>query len=186
MNIINTLYGCAVLGMGALVPLYAHDRFGLSTLASGTVLTARAVGTIAVAGVASFALRRTGYRAPMVVGFMLIAIGSALLFVRSPGIGNYWWLAIGAMITGLGMGASMPATNNATLSLAPDHVAAIVGLRGMFRQSGSILAVSVMTTVISRDAHPGLSLGVGFVVFAAILLLSIPLIYTVPDSRSSW
>jgi EmrB/QacA subfamily drug resistance transporter len=186
MNVINTLYGCAVLGMGALVPLYAHDRFGLSTLASGTVLTARAVGTIAVAGVASFALRRTGYRAPMVVGFMLIAIGSALLFVRSPGIGNYWWLAIGAMITGLGMGASMPATNNATLSLAPDHVAAIVGLRGMFRQSGSILAVSVMTTVISRDAHPGLSLGVGFVVFAAILLLSIPLIYTVPDSRSSW
>jgi EmrB/QacA subfamily drug resistance transporter len=186
MNIINTLYGCAVLGMGALVPLYAHDRFGLSTLSSGTVLTARGVGTIAVAGIASFALRRTGYRAPMAVGFTLIAIGSALLFVPSPGIGNYWWLAIASAITGVGMGASMPATNNATLSLAPDHVAAIVGLRGMFRQSGAIIAVSVMTTFISRSADAGSSLGVGFVVFAVILVLAIPLIYTVPDNRSSW
>src|ERR1700722_8039509 len=86
MNVINTLFGCAVLGMGALVPLYVHDRFGLSTLASGTVLTARAVGPISVPGVASIMLRRTGYRLPMAVGFALIAIGSVMLFLSSPGL----------------------------------------------------------------------------------------------------
>jgi hypothetical protein len=100
MNVINTLYGCAVLGMGALVPLYVHDRFGLSTLASGTVLTARAVGMIAVAGVASFMLRKTGYRLPMAVGFALIAVGSVMLFISSPGLPVFWWLAISAAVTG--------------------------------------------------------------------------------------
>jgi EmrB/QacA subfamily drug resistance transporter len=186
MNVINTLYGCAVLGMGALVPLYVHDRFGLSTLASGTVLTARAVGMISVAGVASFALRKTGYRLPMAVGFALIALGSVMLFVSSPGLPTFWWLAISAGVTGIGMGASMPATNNATLALAPDQVAAIVGLRGMFRQSGSILAVSIMTTITTRAVDPGHALGYGFVIFAVILVAVIPLIYRVPEHRGSW
>ena len=186
MNVINMLYGCAVLGMGALVPLYAHDRFGLSTLASGTVLTARAVGTILVAGVASIMLRKTGYRLPMAVGFALIAVGSVMLFISSPGLRVFWWLAISSAVTGIGMGTSMPATNNATLSLAPDQVAAIVGLRGMFRQSGAILAVSVMTTITARAADPGHALGYGYVVFAVVLVAAIPLIYKVPEHRGSW
>jgi EmrB/QacA subfamily drug resistance transporter len=186
MNVINTLFGCAVLGMGALVPLYAHDRFGLSTLASGTVLTARAVGTISVAGVASIMLRKTGYRLPMAVGFALIAGGSVMLFISSPGLPVFWWLAVSSAVTGIGMGASMPATNNATLSLAPDQVAAIVGLRGMFRQSGAILAVSVMTTITARAANPGHALGYGYVVFAVVLIAAIPLIYKVPEHRGSW
>jgi Na+/melibiose symporter-like transporter len=80
----------------------------------------------------------------------------------------------------------MPATNNATLSLAPDQVAAIVGLRGMFRQSGSILAVSVMTTITARAANPGHALGYGYVVFAVVLIAAIPLIYKVPEHRGSW
>jgi MFS family permease len=168
------------------VPLYAHDRFGLSTLASGTVLTARAVGTILVAGVASIMLRKTGYRLPMAIGFALIAIGSVMLVISSPGLPVFWWLAISSAVTGVGMGASMPATNNATLSLAPDQVAAIVGLRGMFRQSGAILAVSVMTTITARAADPGHALGYGYVVFAVVLIAAIPLIYKVPEHRGSW
>ena len=186
MNVINTLYGRAVLGMGALVPLYAHDRFGLSTLASRTVLTARAIGMICVAGIASFMLRKTGYRLTMAVGFALIALGSVMLILCSPGLPIFWWLAVSAAVTGIGMGASMPATNNATLSLASKHVAAIVGLRGMFRQSGSILAVSVMTTITTRAANPGHALGFGFVAFAVVLIAAIPLIYTVPEHRGSW
>lgn len=186
MNIINTLYGCAVLGMGALVPLYAHDHFGLTVLASGTVLTARAVGMICVAGLASMLLRKTGYRLPMVIGFLLIALGSLMLFLPSPGMPNFWWLSVSAAVSGVGMGASMPATNNATLALAPEHVAAIVGLRGMFRQAGSILAVSVMTTVTARSSNAGDALGHGFVIFAIVLVLVIPLIYTVPEHRGAW
>ena len=185
MNLINYLYGAAALGLAALVPLYASDRYGISALASGTLLTARAVGMIAVAGVAALALRRTGYRWPMVLGFVVLAAGLVLMAVNAL-ISPYAWLAIGAAFTGLGMGLSVPASNNASLQLAPESVAAIAGLRGMFRQSGAITAVSVTTAVIARSSHPGIEQAHVFLVFAAILLLMLPLVRLVPEHRGSW
>lgn len=185
MNLINFVYGAAALGFSALVPLYAQDRYHIAPLGAGTLLTARAVGMIAVAGVASLALRRTGYRLPMVIGFTVLA-GGLLMMSLSPGISAYAWLAIAAAITGLGMGLSVPASNNASLQLAPDQVAAIAGLRGMFRQSGSIIAVSVTTAVVARSTHPGLDQAHVFIVFAILLLALLPLIKLVPDHHGNW
>ena len=75
MNLLNFLYGSAVLGFAPLIPLYAQDRYGLPALAAGTLLTARALGMIATAGLSVYLLRRTGYRWPIAVGFALCAAG---------------------------------------------------------------------------------------------------------------
>src|SRR5262249_14801620 len=146
----------------------------------------RAVGMICVAALAVAALRRTGYQLPMIVGFVVVAGGLALMSTTPRGLTPYVWLAVAAGITGLGMGMSPPASNNASLQLAPDQVAAIAGLRGMFRQSGAILAVSVTTTVAARSADPGIAQAHIFAVFAALLVLAIPLVFLVPDHRGSW
>jgi EmrB/QacA subfamily drug resistance transporter len=185
MNLINLVYGAAALGFSALVPLYAQDRYHIAPLGAGTLLTARAVGMIAVAGVAAMALRRTGYRLPMVIGFAVLA-GGLVMMSLSPGISPYAWLAIAAAITGFGMGLSVPASNNASLQLAPDQVAAIAGLRGMFRQSGAIIAVSVTTAIIARSSHPGLVQAHVFLVFAVLLIALLPLIRLVPDHHGNW
>ena len=190
MNLINYLYGAAALGFAALVPLYAQERYGIAPLGAGTLLTARAVGMIAVAGVATMALRRTGYRLPMVAGFLVLVAGLIMMAVP-PGfvmeqLPAQAWLAIGAAVTGLGMGLSVPSANNASLQLAPDQVAAIAGLRGMFRQAGSITAVSVTTAVIARSAQPGMEQAHVFLVFAALLLLTVPLVRLVPEHRGGW
>jgi hypothetical protein len=81
---------------------------------------------------------------------------------------------------------SVPASNNASLQLAPDQVAAISGLRGMFRQAGAITAVSVTTAVLARSAHPGITQAWVFLVFAAILLLLVPLVRLVPEHHGGW
>ena len=185
MNLINLVYGAAALGFSALVPLYAQDRYHIAPLGAGTLLTARAVGMIAVAGVAAMALRRTGYRLPMIIGFAVLA-GGLVMMSLSPGISPYAWLAIAAAITGFGMGLSVPASNNASLQLAPDQVAAIAGLRGMFRQSGAIIAVSVTTAIIARSSHPGLVQAHVFVVFAILLIALLPMIKLVPDHHGNW
>ena len=185
MNLINYVYGAAALGFAALVPLYAQERYGISALGAGTLLTARGIGMIAVAGAASMALRRTGYRWPMIGGFLLLVAGLAVMALGAP-MSPYGWLALGAGLTGLGMGLSVPAANNASLQLAPDQVAAIAGLRGMFRQSGAITAVSVTTSVIARSAHPGIVQAHVFVVFGALLLLMLPLVKLVPDHHGNW
>ena len=185
MNLINYVYGAAALGFAALVPLYAQERYGISALGAGTLLTARGVGMIAVAGAASMALRRTGYRWPMIGGFLILVIGLVVMALRAP-VSPYGWLALGAGLTGLGMGLSVPAANNASLQLAPDQVAAIAGLRGMFRQSGAITAVSVTTAVIARSAQPGIVQAHVFLVFGALLLLMLPLVKLVPDHHGNW
>lgn len=186
MNLINFVYGGAVLGLAAVVPLYAELRYGLLPLAAGTLLTSRAVGMIAVAGIASMALRRTGSRRPMAIGFGLIALGLVLLWLPPASVGPYGWLAAAAGITGLGMGMAVPATNNATLQLAPDQVAAIAGLRGMFRQSGSILTLSATTALLATAHDPAVAQSRIFLVFAVLMVALIPLNLLVPDHHGKW
>jgi len=81
---------------------------------------------------------------------------------------------------------SVPATNNASLQLAPEQIAAISGLRGMFRQSGAITAVSVTTAVLARSSQPGMTQAWVFLVFAGILLAILPLVRLVPEHRGGW
>jgi MFS family permease len=186
MNLLNFLFGSAALGFAALVPLYAQERYGLPTLAAGTLLTARAIGMIAIAGLAVYLLRRTGYRRPMAAGFSLTAAGLLALAAAPAGLSPYAWLAVAAAVCGLGMGVCMPAANNATLQLAPDQAAAVAGLRGMFRQSGAITAVSVTSAIVARSSSPGLAQARVFEVFAVLLVAALPLMLAVPEHRGNW
>ena len=120
MNLFNFLVGAAALGFGALVPLYAQERFGMRSLEAGTLLTARAIGMMAVSGLTVYALRRTGYRRPMILGSIVIAVGLFGLSLSPHGLSVYAWLSVAAGITGIGMGLSVPSTNNAVLNMVPD------------------------------------------------------------------
>jgi len=186
MNLLNFIYGASVLGFAPLVPLYAQNRYGLRPLAAGTLLTARAVGMIATAGLAVYLLRRTGYRWPMVVGFTLMAAGVLGTALSPHGLTPYAWLVLGTGVCGIGMGISTPASNNATLQLAPEHAAAVAGLRGMFRQSGAITAVSITAAIVARSTNPGITQAHVFLVFAAITACSLPLMLLVPEHRGRW
>jgi EmrB/QacA subfamily drug resistance transporter len=186
INVINLLYGATVLGIGALVPLYAEERYGIAALQAGTLLTARAIGMITVAALAVMALRRTGYRLPMIVGFLVVAAGLIWMSIGARDISPYAWLAIGGAIVGLGVGLSTPASNNASMQLAPDQIASISGLRGMFRQAGGIMAVSIVTAILARSPNPGLTQAHVLVVFAAILVATLPLVQMIPDHHTGW
>ena len=187
MNVLNVLYGTAVLGFSALIPLYAQNRYHIQIANAGTLLSARAVGMICIAAASAMMLRRTGYRLPMIVGFAAIAGGLLGLSIHTPqGFPPYLWLAGWSLLTGLGMGVSAPATNNATLQLAPDQVAQIAGLRGMFRQAGGILCVSVTTALLARSGHPGITQAGTLVVEAVIMALMIGLVFFVPDHKGRW
>jgi len=187
MDALNFFYGAAAIGFGAMVPLYARERYAVPALESGTLLTARAIGVVAVSTLTAFAMRRVGFRAPILLGHALIATGSILLFVPVPaGLSPYAWLAGAAAVTGLGMGMAAPAGNNAILHIAGDRVAGISGLRGMFRQAGSIVAISVVTAVVAQSAAPGAAFGTAFLVLGIALLATTPVVFVVRDHRGAW
>lgn len=184
INGLNLLYGASALGVFQLVPLFAEDAYRMGPLEAGTLLTVRAVGMIMIAGAASMAIRRTGYRAPMALGFLLVGCGVAIMAVPPPlGINPFGWLGLAALLCGLGVGSAGPASNNAAIDLIPDQVAAISGLRGMFRQVGGIVAVSIAALLLDGSAHPTAVMGGVFVGMAAIAFLSLPIIARVPERR---
>jgi MFS family permease len=186
MNLLNFMFGCFLLGLGSLLPLYAEDRYHLGALDAATLLTGRAIGLIALAVAASYVLRRTGHRLLIAVGLMGIFVGTLLLSLAPRGMSPYWWLSLGGLISGGAFGLAAPAINNASLSRAPQHVGAITGLRGLFRQMGTIVGVTVPTAILARSAHPGVALGEVYFVSAVVFALSILTIGRVPEHEGSW
>ncbi|MDQ4114700.1 MAG: MFS transporter [Actinomycetota bacterium] len=182
LNLINLLSGTVTLGFSTMTPLYAVNRFGLSAMESGTLLSARAIGTIVVSGIATFALRRTGYRLPLRVGFALTAAGVILLALEPRVVGPGLWLAFAAALTGMGMGISIPANNTAGLDLEPESAAAIAGIRGMSRQIGGITGISVISAISAASGDPGMTQAYAYLAFGGILLATIPLISLVPEA----
>jgi MFS family permease len=123
----------------------------------------------------------------MVIGYVIVIVGMlGLAYGPAGGVSPYLWLAAAAAVSGVGMGTATPASNNASMSLAPDQAAAIAGLRGMFRQTGGITAISVTTAFLARATDPGLAQAWVFVVFAGILAAALPLIRRVPDQHGRW
>jgi MFS family permease len=116
----------------------------------------------------------------MAVGFGLTALGPP--FAISP----YVWLAVSSGITGLGMGASIPASNVAAIQLAPESAAAISGVRGMFRQTGGIVSISVVSAVAAASSTPGGVQAAAFLVFVPLLLVLVPTQRFVADHHGSW
>jgi MFS family permease len=185
VNVTN-VWGGAVAGLLALVPVYAIRRYGLSVLDSGTLLTAEGAAAIAMASLATLGLRKTGYRPPLYVGSVVIAIGLAGLGIRPLGMSPHAWLALAAGLVGAGAGILSPASRNAGLQLAPDQSASLAGIRTMGRLIGQIAAISITSTIIAQSASPGQIQAVVFLVFALVLIGLLPVIARVPEHRGPW
>ncbi len=188
-NVLNIVMGSCVMGLPAFIPLYATSVHKLSTLMSGVIMTPQAVAVIPASAVTSFLLRRSGYRKPMllgiaVVGFAIVSVG----WGRVWGTLGAWFsvveiLSFLILMTGIGMGIMLPATNNACIELAPQKVSGIVGLRAMFRTIGAALGISVITIILHVSASPRSGFSVVFFTFGFLLLCAFPLVFLVPSGR---
>jgi EmrB/QacA subfamily drug resistance transporter len=193
-NLSNMMIGAGAFGIFAFVPLYATSVHKLSTLASGMILTPRSLGVIPTSAVTSFLLRRWGYRWPMVLGLIIISLSTVLLgdqeFQLLGMIGNHLGiaqlLAILMMMTGIGIGITLPASNNACIELMPERVATITGLRGMFRFVGGAFGISLITVILHLSSTPANGFRITFISFGLGLLLSIPLVFLMPSGKTGW
>ncbi len=188
-NLYNFFYGVAALGFSSFVPYYAVVRYGMSAFESGAVLTPRAIAMIVVSALASLYVIRLGYRLPMIAGLVLVSLGLILagqgwmsLELGPLTIGGFWLLAAIIAINGVGSGLGAPASSNASLDLAPKDAAALTGLRGMFRQTGAAVGTATVVMALSFFPDKAQGLSVIFVALSGLLLLTIPLVFMIPDT----
>lgn len=190
-NLFNMIIGAGVFGIFAFIPLYAVSVQKLTILASGMILTPRSIGTISASALTSFLIRRMGYRRPMILGMILISLSTILLCDQDFRLFQLLGIHLGAagnlsiliMVTGIGLGILLPASNNACIELMPDKVATITGLRGMFRSVGGICGISLMTIILHVSATLERGFRTIFIAFGLGLLLAIPLAFLMPSGR---
>jgi EmrB/QacA subfamily drug resistance transporter len=189
-NLYNMMVGAGVFAIFAFIPLYTTSVHGLSTLMSGMILTPRSLGIIPASAITSFLLRRWGYRWPMVLGLTLISLATLLLSLRPQlwkmmgiDLGIAEILAFLIMLSGIGMGIALPASNNACIELMPEKVATITGLRGMFRTVGGALGVSLITIILHSTSDLANGFRITFISFGLGLLFAIPLVFFMPAGK---
>jgi len=188
-NLYNLFFGAAVFGVSAFIPTYAVTHFGMTPLLSGAVLTPRSISIILTSLVASLWLIRLGYRIPMLIGsalvmVMLVLLGTGWTSIQLGGltIGGFAFLAILLTIGGAGLGLANPASNNASLDLAPDRAAALTGVRSMFRLTGGVLSVTGISLVLTFFPDRGQGLAFVFGALSVAMLIVVPLTLSIPDT----
>jgi EmrB/QacA subfamily drug resistance transporter len=195
-NLLNMIIGVGVIGLFAFIPFYATSVHKLSTLMSGMILTPRSLGTIALSTVTSFLLGRWGYRWPMVTGLAIISAATIVLAPSLPlwrmidhRLGIVATLSLLVMVSGIGAGIALPASNNACIELMPDKIGTIVGLRGMFRTVGGALGVSLITLILHSSSTRVSGFNITFICFGLGLMCGIPLVFLMPAGKqkiSGW
>jgi EmrB/QacA subfamily drug resistance transporter len=190
-NLYNLMIGAGIFGVVSFIPLFATSVHKLSTLVSGMILTPRSLGVICSSTVTSFLLKRWGYRWPMLWGISIMALSTLLLgdhdfqIARLLGIrlGVAETLALLIMLSGIGLGIALPASNNACIELMPAKVATITGLRGMFRYVGGALGISFTTIILHSSATPAAGFRTAFVAFGLVQLCTVPLVFLMPSGK---
>jgi len=188
-NACNFLFGAGVFGFTAFLPTYAELHYHMSATVAGALLTPRAIVMTITSAVASFFLIRLGYRLPMILGVALVSLSLLLTSLGMTNavffgvhVSNFVYLASVIAVLGLGFGLSAPASNNAALDILPGKVAAVTGIRGMFRQTGGTLGTAMVVFVTALYDDPGRGLQVVFFGLSFVILLIIPVVFFIPDT----
>ncbi len=189
VNIYNFVFGAVAFGFFSFMPYYASIAYGMTAGENGIILTPRSLAMIATSTLSSLFIIRFRYRLPMVIGLAIVAAG---LFFLSRGyhdvslfgfpVSNVVLLALMVMIGGFGIGIANPASNNAALDLIPEKVAAVAGLRGMFRSTGGVMGTAGFILALSQFEDKAVGIQTIFLVCGFMLLFLIPVIFLIPDS----
>ncbi len=188
-NFYNLMFGFIVLGFFAFIPYYATVAYGMTAEQSGLLLTPRSIIMIATSALTSLFIIRFRYRLPMILGLCIISLS---LYLLSRGysdvsfmgldIHNLALLSVFVALGGIGVGIANPASNNAVLDLIPEKIAAVAGLRGMFRQTGGMLGTATVVLALSHYQDKGLGFEHLSLFFSVFLLLLIPIVFLIPDT----
>lgn len=191
-NVYNFILGVGLLAITSFIPLYAVSIFGMSTFNSGLVMTPRSIGIMAASIVTSVYVVRWGYRKPMLTGTVITALTFIIMGFSNQNTALFGWqingfalLSIVLLLNGSAWGIITPAANNSCIELMPERIGTIVGVRGMFRQLGAAIGISLVTLALNNSSSLQQGFFIVLIGISIILLLSLPLIFIMPKNASA-
>jgi MFS family permease len=136
------------------LPLFMQGVLGVSATQSGNLLTPLMMGAVIGSFAGGQVVSRTGkYKAVAVAGSVLIAIGM-ILFARMGAETAAGYVAVGMVITGLGMGLVQPTYTIAVQNVAPRRqMGAATSSTIFFRSIGSTVGVAAFGSIMLTRYH---------------------------------
>lgn len=177
-NLYNLIYGGAVIGVLSLIPAFAASVYKMSASECGLLLLPRSIGMIVASIITSVYIMRWGYRWPLVLGS---GVTVASLYFLSKEPASIVFLYGIMLFIGMSVGVISPTANNACIELLPQKAATITGIRGMFRQIGGAVSVTIATLIVQTVGDPSRGYAIVFIVIAISFVAALPLIFMMPS-----
>ncbi len=160
-NVAMALLGGAWIPLWFFLNLYLQQVLGFGAFASGSALLPMTVTImVLMVGVTARVVGRFGFKAPLIVGLLLLA-GALLLFARAPVGGGFVADVLPAsLIAAIGMSlAYIPALIAGTANARPEEAGLASGLINTTYQVGSALGLAAMTAVATAYTSNHLDAG---------------------------
>src|SRR4051794_31954386 len=153
--------GMAEMGLGVIFPLLLIINLGMSPALAGLALIPTTVPMVLIAPLAGRWYDRVGGRAPLVVGFIVLAISGGLL---AWGVYEHTFLGVlpGLLVYGIGLSLVLTTNDPVSLDTIPDADAGQAsGVSATAEQFGGALGIaalySVFHAVYVQQLHAGVN-----------------------------
>lgn len=146
--------GVGMFGVIIYLPLFMQGVLGVSATRSGNLLTPLMMGAVFGSFASGQAVSRTGrYKSVAVLGSIMVAIGM-VIFARMDATTGRGYVALGMIVSGLGMGLLQPVYTVAVQNVAPrQQMGAATSSTIFFRSIGSTVGVAAFGSVMLTRYH---------------------------------
>jgi len=156
----SLVVGVLMMGLSTYVPLYAQSVLGYGAVVSGFALAAMTLGWPIAASNSGRLYLTIGFRATMLIGGAIAAVGTSLLLLVGPDSSIYV-LALPCFVMGLGFGlVASPSIIAAQTSVTWRDRGVATGSTMFARSVGSALGVAIFGAIVNHQVASRLGRGV--------------------------
>jgi predicted MFS family arabinose efflux permease len=156
----SLVVGVLMMGLSTYVPLYAQSVLGYGAVASGFALAAMTLGWPIAASNSGRLYLTVGFRATMLIGGAIAAVGTALLLLVCPD-SSILLLALPCFVMGLGFGlVASPSIIAAQTSVTWQDRGVATGSTMFARSVGSAVGVAIFGAFVNHEVAARLGRGV--------------------------
>jgi EmrB/QacA subfamily drug resistance transporter len=160
-NVAGFFLGAAFMSAISFLPLFMINVVGVSATSAGLSMVPLTLGLVFGSVVSGQLVSRFGhYRRWMLTGGVILFLGILLLSRMGPDI-SYWQVTLYMVITGLGVGPSMPLYTLAVQNAVDVRkLGQATSASQFFRQIGGAIGIAVLGTVLATNLFSSLSANV--------------------------
>ncbi|MBP8645551.1 MAG: DHA2 family efflux MFS transporter permease subunit [Syntrophobacteraceae bacterium] len=148
-----TIYGVILYGTLVMLPLFLEELMRYPALQSGYAISPRGVGSVLSIAIAGRLARRVDGRIMIVGGFLMLTIAGFMLgnLTLEISMASVIWPNI---VIGVAIGfIFVPLTTIAMGRLPLEWIGTATGVYNLLRSMGSSVGISIVTTMLVRDAQ---------------------------------